>query len=207
MNRPNPPPRRWLACGAAVVALGLAASLGRGQSVLVANSPFAPASGALTPAAALAAQDYELTGSTAEGSTVTVCVYTRQTRRSQWIPVGGIIDGIRVISYDADHDQAVVLVGGVRKEISMRKATYTGRGGLGAGTPPLAMAAAAPPPAPVAVARPPGADGAAAANPEAEQREARMLVSDLLEIGVQQRKANQEARQKAAAGSPQTPNN
>ena len=40
---------------------------------------------------------------------------------------------------------------------------------------------------------------AATGSPEQEQREARMLVSDLLEIGVQQRKAYQDAKQKAAA--------
>ena len=37
-----------------------------------------------------------------------------------------------------------------------------------------------------------------------EQREARMLVSDLLEIGMQQRKAYQDAKAKAA-GAPQPP--
>jgi hypothetical protein len=34
-----------------------------------------------------------------------------------------------------------------------------------------------------------------------------MLVSDLLEIGVQQRKAFQDARQKAAAATPTPPQN
>jgi len=34
-----------------------------------------------------------------------------------------------------------------------------------------------------------------------------MLVSDLLEIGIQQRKAYQEAKQKAAAATPPSPDN
>jgi hypothetical protein len=34
-----------------------------------------------------------------------------------------------------------------------------------------------------------------------------MLVSDLLEIGIQQRKAYQEAKQKAASGTPPPPDN
>jgi hypothetical protein len=40
-----------------------------------------------------------------------------------------------------------------------------------------------------------------------DQREARMLVSDLLEIGVQQRKAYQDAKEKAAAQSSPQPTN
>ena len=48
-------------------------------------------------------------------------------------------------------------------------------------------------------------DGPARAR--CDQREARMLVSDLLEIGVQQRKAFQDARQKAAAATPTPPQN
>jgi hypothetical protein len=46
-----------------------------------------------------------------------------------------------------------------------------------------------------------------AASAVTEQREARMLVSDLLEIGVQQRKAYQDAKQKAASEPPAQPTN
>ena len=72
----------------------------------------------------------------------------------------------------------------------------------GTGQAPSRVAAQVPPP-PDGPASPP----AIAQSPEAaakDQREARMLVSDLLEIGVQQRKAYQEAKQKAAA-TPQPP--
>jgi hypothetical protein len=205
MTRPAPYLLRWLQCGAALASLGLVSNLGRAQSALVANSPFTP-SGTSAGATAAAAQDFELTGSTAEGSTVTVCIYARQTKRSQWIPVGGVSDGVRVISYDADHDRAVVMVGGVRKDVAMRKATFGGKGGSAAPAPMLtASTPAALPPYPAAGLPP--VEGGPATKPEAEQREARMLVSDLLEIGVQQRKAFQEARQKAAAPGSQAPSN
>jgi hypothetical protein len=58
------------------------------------------------------------------------------------------------------------------------------------------------PPAPIASDSPAPARTAAQ-----EQREARMLVSDLLEIGVQQRKAYQDAKQKAASEPPVQPTN
>ena len=167
---------------------------GRAQTTLVGNSPFAP-SGLGGAGAAAAPQDFELAGSTAEGSAVTICVYERRTKHSQWIPVGGIGDGIKVVSYDGTHDRAVVIVAGVRKEISMRKATY-GAPLPVSGYRPMPTVASVPAPAPEPVGGPPPA---ATATPEQEQREARMLVSDLLEIGVQQRKAYQDAKQKAAA--------
>jgi hypothetical protein len=68
------------------------------------------------------------------------------------------------------------------------------------------MAVAAPPaPSPIvadAAVTPPSAQ-----NLAQEQREARMLVSDLLEIGVQQRKAYQDAKRKAAPESNAQPSN
>ena len=201
---PSSPPFARTVLVALAAAAGVAGTA-LAQTTLVANSPFAP-SGVAAGSLAGPAQDFELAGSTSEGSSVTVCIYERQAKRSQWIPVGGITDGIRVVSYDAAHDQAVVVVGGVRKDIAMRRATFTGKGAPSA---PANVAMSLPAPALVAddsARRTPDAP-AAAGKPEQEQREARMLVSDLLEIGVQQRKAYQDARQKAAAGTPPAPSN
>jgi hypothetical protein len=181
-----------LAILAAAAAAGIVTA--RGQTTLVGDSPFAP-SGMGAAGAAAAPQDFELAGSTSEGSAVTVCVYERRTKHSQWIPVGGIGDGIKVVSFDGAHDRAVVIVAGVRKEIAMRKATYGAPLPVSGNRPMLVVASVqAPPPDPVGAPPP----AAAAATPEQEQREARMLVSDLLEIGVQQRKAYQDAKLKAA---------
>jgi hypothetical protein len=189
----------------AVLAVACSAGASFGQMSLVGNSPFAPSGNAMTAGSAAPAQDYELAGATSEDQQISVCIFERQAKRSAWIPVGGNVDGIHVISFDNNHDIAVVMVGGQRKEISMRKATVgksspaaAPRTNLAANTPAALAApiASAPQPLP-----------AAASAPEQEQREARMLVSDLLEIGVQQRKAYQDAKQKAAAGQPPTPDN
>jgi hypothetical protein len=182
----------------AVALLGCAGT-SHGQSVLAANSPFGQAIGT-AGAAKAPAEDYELEGSSSQGADVTVCIFERQAKHSQWIPIGGDVDGIRVVSFDPLNDKAVVVIAGSKKELSMRKSAVTIPGPA-----PASQVAAIPeaqPPAPIASAPP-----AVAGSPAQEQREARMLVSDLLEIGIQQRKAYQEARQKAASGTPAPPEN
>jgi hypothetical protein len=196
---------RRLCVAALAAAAGAAAA--SGQVTLVGNSPFTPSAGA-GAAGPAQGEAYELSGSSVQGSDVSVCIYERQAKRSQWIPVGGVSDGIHVISFDAAHDKAVVNVGGTFKELAMRKATYASSGAAAAPrAAPPANEPAAPPalvalPAPIAPSTP-----APPANALEEQREARMLVSDLLEIGVQQRRAYQEARQKAASETPAQPSN
>lgn len=184
----------------AVGALGIAGS-GFGQSSLVANSPFSP-SGAASRGAGAPAEAYELAGSSIEGSDMSVCIFERQAKHSQWIPVGGDVDGVRVISYDPANDTAVVMIAGSRKELSMRKAAVAVLNPESSNRTQQIVSTPAPVSAPIAAA-PPEAVGSAAR----EQREARMLVSDLLEIGIQQRKAYQEAKQKAAAATPPSPDN
>src|ERR1035441_6331192 len=67
----------------AALASAAGAAAGFGQVTLVGNSPFAPAagSGAAGPAQAEA---IELSGSSVQGSDVSVCIYERQAKRSQW---------------------------------------------------------------------------------------------------------------------------
>ena len=76
---------------------------------------------------------------------------------------------------------------------------------------PAANAPAAPtaPPIPVNAAQPatpPPAPGSAAEIQTRQETEARMLVSDLLEIGMAQRRAYEEAQRKAAEGGAQNAN-
>jgi hypothetical protein len=209
MPRPQPsiPFASFRLCLAAL-AVAYCAEGSFAQTALVGDSPFAPSGNAAVFGSAAPAQDYELAGATSEDQQISVCIFERQAKRSAWIPVGGNVDGIHVISFDNNHDIAVVMVGGQRKEISMRKATIgksnnaaAPRTNLASNTPPMPAAAAAP----IASAAQPAP--AAVSGPEQEQREARMLVSDLLDIGVQQRKAFQDAKQKAASGQPPTPDN
>jgi hypothetical protein len=197
----NALPRRL---GLAALAAACCAAGAFGQSALVGNSPFAPSGNAVVNGSA-PAQDYELAGSTSEDQQVSVCIFERQAKKTEWIPVGGNVDGIHVISFDNNHDTAVVMVGGQRKEISMRKATVAKASGPVAPRPAFADNVQAAPAAPIASA--PAPLPAATTAPEQEQREARMLVSDLLEIGVQQRKAYQDAKLKAASGQQPPPGN
>jgi hypothetical protein len=141
-----------------------------------------------------------------QGSDVNVCIFERQAKHSRWIPVGGIADGIHVISFDAAHDRAVVNIEGTIKELTMRTAKVDS-----VGSSYLAVATPQRGPQPVQPVQPVISNSAATPqkSPEVlaqEQREARMLVSDLLEIGVQQRKAYQEAKRKAAEASGQQSN-
>jgi hypothetical protein len=186
-------PTRTIAAASILLAALSWAPAGAAEA-LVAESPFAP-SGASSASASQRGEAYELAGSSSQGSRTEVCIYERDHKHSQWIPVGGFVDGIRVVSYDSSKDTAVVIVSGIRKELAMRRAT--------AGGPPAPSQPARPfapaPAQPIAVAAEPIAPGAQPASTAAQdQREARMLVSDLLEIGAQQRKAYQEAKQREA---------
>jgi hypothetical protein len=171
-----------------------------GQASLVSDSPFAPAGSAAAMGKA-ADQDFELAGSSSEGSNISVCIFERHAKHSQWIPVGGTSDGIHVISFDSMHDRAVVIVSGQRKEIAMRTASVAS---LPQAAPARFTQTEMPGPSPLV---PVGQAPAVTGTPEQQQREARMLVSDLLEIGVQQRKAYQDAKLKAAQGAAPAPGN
>lgn len=163
-------------------------------------------SGSMAAGGAAPAEAYELAGSSVQGPDVSVCIYERQAKHSQWIPVGGIADGIHVISYDALNDRATVTIAGAFKELTMRRATVASLSPSSAGRPDESAA-----PLRLQPAVPDAQLAPAAAAPlrsaVEEQREARMLVSDLLEIGVQQRRAYQDAKQKAASGAPPQPSN
>jgi hypothetical protein len=164
------------------------------------DSPFAPPPGSAAAQAAAGgtAPSYELAGASATAEGTQVCVFDAQAKRSAWIAVGGNKDGIRVVSYDPDKDQAVVSVNGETQVLTMRKASVT----AGPAVDPASFGpqtyASGQPPSP-----PPGVDVQLPTDPKArqtlrEEREARMMVADLMEIGMQQRKAYAEAKRKAA---------
>jgi hypothetical protein len=184
----------------ALGALGCAGTL-FAQSTLVTESPFAPAGGTASVANA-PAEAFELAGSSVQGGAVSVCIFERQKKHSLWIPVGGDVDGVHVISYDVAHDVAIVTVAGSRKELSMRKSVVASAGAPASGRTPVAIGGSADMPVPIASAQ--IQTGPAVVQ---DQKEARMLVSDLLEIGVQQRKAYQDAKLKAAQGPPPSQGN
>lgn len=191
------------------------------------HSPFLPAGGA--PTAVTPAETLEFAGvSLVVGTKADLIFYDKTAKKTHWITEGETKDGIAVLSYDSRRQQAVVKLNGVEKVLPLRKGT----GPLNAPAPVQPMptgfnmpvtkiqptsppsgsvpgaftpaTAAAPVPAP---ATPPVAPKPEApATPETQAKaetEARMLVSDLLEIGMAQRKAYEEAQRRAAEGNAQ----
>jgi hypothetical protein len=147
----------------------------------------------------------------------------KTNKKNHWIAKGDTKEGITVLNYDDQRQEAVVKINGTQKTLALRKATGPANApgvvtnvqtGL-ASPPPLPLPAGAatqvswsapatPAPAPAAPAATPPAPKPETPNtPEAvakAETEARMLVSDLLEIGMAQRKAYEEQQRKAAEG-------
>ena len=200
------------------LALVLAANV-QGQTALPKSSPFLPAG---SPTAAEAANEVlEFAGVSSMGKKTQIVIYDKSTKKSRWIGVGETVDGIAVLNYDSRLEQTVVRSNGVQKVLTLRKGGGAAQTPapvaalpVGFATPPAPAPASVPPaatlpppPAPVAstpVAMP--AKPEAPPTPETQARqetEARMLVSDLLEIGMAQRKAYEEAQRKASDPSAQ----
>jgi hypothetical protein len=186
---------------AAALAFAAALFAGRAaaQAPLPKDSPFLrPAAAA--DAAAPANETLVLAGVSGLGKNALVCISDTTIKRSYWIRVGTTVEGIKVLTYDAARDQAVISVGGQEKLLTLRQAAVASAGAGGAAPASFAQ------PMPAAVGPtqgtpvPPPAPGSVAQ----QETEARMLVSDLLEIGMQQRKAYEEAQKKAEAAKKKT---
>jgi hypothetical protein len=167
-------PQRYLALLA--LALGLTGPVSA-QGAAPKDSPFLPA-------------PFQLTGVRLAADGTRVCIYAQKDRRSRWIAVGTTTDGIRAVSYDSDQHRAVIFVDGMSRDLALQRG--------------VASAQAADP---VADARSSAAPTAAASVPTSgvsateasTQRDDRMLVSDLLEISLQQRQAHANAQKAPAA--------
>jgi hypothetical protein len=174
-------------------ALALFTAIGaRAQIALPKESPFMPAPGAVA-ADQPASDTFELKGFSSTGKKILVCVYDSQAKRSHWIAVDATVEGIKIVAFDAAKEEATITVGGQKKTLRMRKPSVAA-GTNTAGT--AAAGFASPVTAPMitqGIPQPPPAPGSIAQ----QEVEARMLVSDLLEIGIQQRKAYEEAQKKA----------
>jgi hypothetical protein len=202
---------------ALLLPLVLLPTVSAADTTLLQNSPFSqtgtPSSSADSPL-----EQLEFSGVTVIGKEIFVSVIDKKTRKGGWMPLKNEgKEGLVVESYDAKKDEVVVRLGAETKVLSLRMATVK----IGKALPPPPagppVPAAVPPPvAPVLAAAPP-AQGESAPAPaippkspevEAQEREARMLVSDLLEIGMIQRKAYEQkkaaeeeaARRRAAGG-------
>lgn len=198
------------------------------SSGLPRTSPFVPA-GTAGAAVEAASETIEFAGITTVGKRTDLIFHDKATKKNHWIAKGETKDGISVLNYDEQRQQVVVKVNGTEKTLSLRKVSSP-RGGprpvapqpTGFNVPPAsAPAVVTAEPLVITPGTGPGQAGmtisaapaapAAAESPEAtrirQETEARMLVSDLLEIGMAQRKAYEEAQRKAASGEAPAPAN
>jgi len=167
---------------------------------LTRESPFLPAGATAAAPAALAT--LQLAGiSVIEPKTYVLLVDTPNAgkSRSRWLAVGTRTDDLEVLSCDADKNEAVVRVGSDLRTLALRKPA-----GANGGTGPAAYATQSPPMPLVGPAGGALPQVAPLVTREEKEREARMLVSDLLEIGMRQRKAYEEAQRQAAAEAAKT---
>jgi hypothetical protein len=162
------------------------------------DSPFQQAGNATSAAAA---DPLEFAGVSTVGKKTMINLYDRQLKHGFWVEVGATTDGVTVVKYDSAHDQITVRRNGVEKMLPLRAASNVANGPAVA-IPVVAPAPSDPPaPAPVMTGNATTVDPVARTRARQEE-EARMLVSDLLEIGMAQRKAYEEAQRRNAAGQP-----
>jgi hypothetical protein len=190
------------------------------------TDPFKSASG---PASVQApAETIEFAGVSTIGDKTDLIFFDKAAKKHRWVPLKQTVDGIEALNYDARLDQAVVKINGVQKTLPLRKGSAPVNApaavapmptGFNTPPPPATMPALVTAPAPVAapaVATQPAAAGTTPTAPAnatpggaetvaKQEQEARMLVSDLLEIGMAQRKAYEEAQRKAAGGDAAQP--
>ena len=166
------------------------------------------------PSTATQGDSLEFAGVSTIGSKTMINLYDPQAKHGFWVQEGKSSDGVTVVKYDAAHDQVTVRRHGAEKTLPLRAPGPVVNGPASA--PPIAPSVAPTEPAgPVAPAPAPAAAPASSPNdpaantPQArakQEEEARMLVSDLLEIGIAQRKAYEDAQRRAAAGQSAQPN-
>lgn len=208
-----------LLCAAA---LGLALAAARATDVPK-DSPFAQAGSAAT---ASSGESLEFAGVSTVGKKTMINLYDKEEKRTFWVEAGATSSGVTVVNYDMAKDQITVRRNGVEKVLPLRAARGVVNAPMTAVPTPAAVAVApapaAPPtaapaampmtglassPAPLGNTTPPVTGTAPAAQGQLSQarqeEEARMLVSDLLEIGMAQRKAYEEAQRRAASGQTQ----
>jgi hypothetical protein len=190
-------------------------------------SPFMPpAAAAQVAAAGDSGETLEFAGISSVGSRTDFIVYDRSSKKSFWIGMGETKNGIALVSHDPKRDILTLTSNGIQKQLPLRKvASGAGRPGVAPAVmvsqaltplPPDTSVISPPPPPPALPA--PGQDPTPAlaetkpapATPAQEailkqETEARNLVSDLLEIGMAQRRAYEEAQRRNSGANPAEP--
>ena len=175
---------------------------------LSSDSPFLNTADSAAPQAA--PTDFQLAGISAIGGDTSVCIVESVRKKSTWMKVGSSDKDLEIISCSLASNQAVLRIHGELRTLTLRTPTKV------AGARPSQPVAASlvpqlrpalPQNAPAPEAAPPDIGPAGGQLPpvlplttrEEQEREARMLVSDLMEIGMRQRKAYEEAQRAAKA--------
>ena len=206
---------RTLARTALLPLLFAAGLFGAGPgTVLSSKTPFGPARGVSGPAEA-ANETIEFTGVSSIGQKTDFIFYDKTAKKSHWIAKGETKNGISLLNYDDKREQVVVKINGTEKTLTLRKSHGAAGAnrtvaavptGFNVASPVNTPASATTVPATFTTAPAPTVPAAPLTQTQ-QETEARMLVSDLLEIGMAQRKAYEE-KLKQAGTSPtaaQTP--
>lgn len=204
------PPNLRLAVAALAVAW-VGTGIRAQQTALPKQSPFLPPEAAAAPTSAVS-ETIEFAGVSSVGKHTDLIFHNKSTKKSHWIGLGETKEGITVLNYDDRREQAVIKLNGAEKILSLRKGTSKAAPGHVPMLTPAPMPVPVPVFEPAAVAPapivespvPPAPKPEGPPIPEAQlkqETEARMLVSDLLEIGMAQRRAYEEAQRKSAENS------
>ncbi len=177
-------------------------------TVLSSKTPFGSTRGVGGPAEA-ANESIEFTGVSTIGRKTDFIFYDKVAKKSHWIAKGETKNGIALLNYDDKREQVVVKINGTEKTLTLRKSHGPAGANRVVAAVPTGFNVAAPANSPSSAPTPAGLSAAPAptnptpAVPAApltqtqQETEARMLVSDLLEIGMAQRKAYEEKLKQA----------
>ena len=169
-----------------LIAAGFGATQGWAQ-----DSPFMRKKEAVVEEAADAPQEFEFNGIIKMGNQTRVCVTEIETKKTHWLEIGEVSNGIEAVSLHAEKHQLTIKQGGRTLTLSLKKPENA------ASRPTINYLASTPSGTGGIAASDAGIATRVAVTNEEKETEARFLVSDLLEIGMIQRKAYAEAKKKA----------
>lgn len=180
-------------------------------------SPFMPpASAAQAATTGDPGENLEFAGISSVGNRTDFIIHDKSAKKSFWIGVGETKNGVALVSHDPRRDILTVTTNGLQKQLPLRKASTTAGRGTPAPAPiafqqpspssaDISVSNALPPPAQPQPTLPPPPGSMEPKSPSGpntpevivkQETEARMLVSDLLEIGMAQRRAYEEAQRR-----------
>lgn len=189
------------------------------------SSPFMPPAAAAQAAGASdSGETLEFAGISSVGNRTDFIIHDRSTKKSLWIGMGESKNGISLVSHDPKRDVLTLTSNGTQKQLPLRKGVAgTGRASAAPAVaiqtanqspsetsiqqppPPPALPSPTPEPVPALVENKPAPTTPAQEAIIKQETEARNLVSDLLEIGMAQRRAYEEAQRRNSGANPADP--